>query len=202
VKDWRYSFTIIDLGTRSRWVVNFRLLSLYRRGKSPRCPLDRSVDGTQKTLDAVKKRKILNCLESNPGRPAAHYRDQAIPACCAWCTGLKVKYFFPRKSPVIQSKWHRPMVLLFRWFISWQCECQQLRCTPYHAIKTDECWKECRSKWPWPFRSTIPIFTWRAWRKVWKPSVSTYSVPTESRTQEILNTIHSLLLRQRSLCAD
>jgi hypothetical protein len=33
---WRYSFTILDLGTRWRWVVSFPPLPLYSRGNRPR----------------------------------------------------------------------------------------------------------------------------------------------------------------------
>jgi hypothetical protein len=40
--EWRYSSTILDLGTRSR-----RVVSLTNRGKSSRYPLDRKLAGPQ-----------------------------------------------------------------------------------------------------------------------------------------------------------
>jgi hypothetical protein len=43
----RYSYTILDLGTRWRWVVNFTPRPLQRQGKSPRDPLFRRLCGPQ-----------------------------------------------------------------------------------------------------------------------------------------------------------
>jgi hypothetical protein len=42
-----YSFTLLDLDTRWRWVISFTPLSLYSRGKSPRYPLDERLGGPQ-----------------------------------------------------------------------------------------------------------------------------------------------------------
>jgi hypothetical protein len=39
--DWRYSSTILDLGTRWRWVISFITRQLYPRGHNPRYPSDR-----------------------------------------------------------------------------------------------------------------------------------------------------------------
>jgi hypothetical protein len=39
--EWRYSSTILDLGTRWRWVASFMPRPLYPRGNSRRYPLDR-----------------------------------------------------------------------------------------------------------------------------------------------------------------
>jgi hypothetical protein len=59
-EEWRYSSTFLDFGTRCRQVVSYTPLPLYPRGNhSPRIG-----------LDAVRKREILYCLESNPGHPA------------------------------------------------------------------------------------------------------------------------------------
>jgi hypothetical protein len=40
MREWRYSSIFLDLNTRWRWVVSFKPLSLYPRGKSTRYPLD------------------------------------------------------------------------------------------------------------------------------------------------------------------
>jgi hypothetical protein len=60
IREWRCSSIFLDLGIRWRWVVSFTPLPLY-----PRHPLDRS------WVDAVKKRQILHCRETNPGRSAS-----------------------------------------------------------------------------------------------------------------------------------
>jgi hypothetical protein len=56
---WRYGSTILDLGTRWRWVVSFTPLPLYTRGKSPRYPLDWEQGGHTVGLKAVVERKFL-----------------------------------------------------------------------------------------------------------------------------------------------
>jgi hypothetical protein len=48
-RGWRYSSTILDLGTGWRWVVSFTTQPLYFQGKSPRYPLDRRL-GEEKNL--------------------------------------------------------------------------------------------------------------------------------------------------------
>jgi hypothetical protein len=42
---WRCSSTILDIGTRWGWLVNFTTQPLYPRGKSPRSPLEISTGG-------------------------------------------------------------------------------------------------------------------------------------------------------------
>jgi hypothetical protein len=44
---WRYSSTILELGTRWRWVVTFTPRPPYPRGKGPRCSLQRRLDGPE-----------------------------------------------------------------------------------------------------------------------------------------------------------
>jgi hypothetical protein len=44
---WRYRSTILDLGTRWRWVVRFTTRPLYSREKSLSYPLDRRLSGPQ-----------------------------------------------------------------------------------------------------------------------------------------------------------
>jgi hypothetical protein len=73
--EWRYSATIIDLGTRWRWVVRFRPLPLYPQGKRPRYSLYWRLGGPQSRSG----------LESNPGLPA-HSPDWDIP------TPFRIKY--------------------------------------------------------------------------------------------------------------
>jgi hypothetical protein len=44
----------------------FKPLPLYPRGRAPQYPLDRRLVGPRADLDALEKRKILHCRESNP----------------------------------------------------------------------------------------------------------------------------------------
>jgi hypothetical protein len=44
---WRYSSTILHVGTRWRWMVSFTLWPFYFGGKGPRYPLDRRFGGPQ-----------------------------------------------------------------------------------------------------------------------------------------------------------
>jgi hypothetical protein len=48
MREYRYSFTILDFGTGWRLVVSFTLLSLYSLGVSPRYRLDRRLGGPQR----------------------------------------------------------------------------------------------------------------------------------------------------------
>jgi hypothetical protein len=47
VVEWKYSSTILDLGTKWTQVVSFAPLQIYPRGNSPQYPLDRRVGGFQ-----------------------------------------------------------------------------------------------------------------------------------------------------------
>jgi hypothetical protein len=78
--EWRYGSTILDLGTRWRWVVSFTPRPLYLPGE--RAPGTHWIGGwvgPKVGVDTVEKRKISHCRESNPGRPARRYTDWAIP---------------------------------------------------------------------------------------------------------------------------
>jgi hypothetical protein len=67
---WRYSSIMFDLSVRWMYVVSFTPRWLYSRGKSPGAHWIRGWVDTRAGLDAVGKRNILYCLESNSGRPA------------------------------------------------------------------------------------------------------------------------------------
>jgi hypothetical protein len=54
-----YSFTILDLGTRWRWVVSFTTWPLYPRGNYPQYPLDRRLNGPQRQSGRCGKEKNL-----------------------------------------------------------------------------------------------------------------------------------------------
>jgi hypothetical protein len=74
--EWRYWSTILDLGTRWRWVMIFMLRSLYSRGKRRRYPMNWGWMGLRVGLNAVEYREICySCLESNPGSPVRRYTD-------------------------------------------------------------------------------------------------------------------------------
>jgi hypothetical protein len=68
--EWRYNSTILDLGTRWKWMASFTFLPFYRRRRRSRYPLNRRLGGPQSRFEALKKTKILHCRESNPRHPA------------------------------------------------------------------------------------------------------------------------------------
>jgi hypothetical protein len=57
---WRYSSTILDLGTSWRWVVSFTPLPLYPRGKSPLYTLDMRLRGPHSRSGRRGEEKILD----------------------------------------------------------------------------------------------------------------------------------------------
>jgi hypothetical protein len=63
--EFRYGSIILDLGTRWRWVVSFTPLTLF-----PGSLCIGGWMGPSDGLEAVEKRRILHCLELNPGLPA------------------------------------------------------------------------------------------------------------------------------------
>jgi hypothetical protein len=67
--DWRYSFTILDLGTRQRWVVSFMPRSLNPWGKRAQYPLERRFCGPQSWSGRYGEEKSYPCQELNPGSP-------------------------------------------------------------------------------------------------------------------------------------
>jgi hypothetical protein len=90
VGQWRYSSTILNLGTRWRWVVKFTHLPLYSRGKNPRYSLDRRMSGPQGLLDAVEKRKIsCPCQESSSVRLAP--QSVSIPTKVSWSSLISIQ---------------------------------------------------------------------------------------------------------------
>jgi hypothetical protein len=63
--EWRCSSTVLDLGTRWRWVVNFTPLPLNPRGKNPRCRLYRKLESL-----LIKR---LKCFDSASWRSKPVY---------------------------------------------------------------------------------------------------------------------------------
>jgi hypothetical protein len=61
-ENWRYSPTIIDLGTRWSWVVRFTFQSHYSRENHPRYPLDRGLGGFQSRSERCRREKNLMSL--------------------------------------------------------------------------------------------------------------------------------------------
>jgi hypothetical protein len=57
--EWRYSSSILDLGTRWRCVVSFNIRARYSRCKSVCTRCIGGWVGTRADLDAVQKRKIF-----------------------------------------------------------------------------------------------------------------------------------------------
>jgi hypothetical protein len=65
--EWRYSSTILGLGARWRWVVSFRPLRLYHRGKRSRYPLDSRLAGPQSRSESCGEEKNLALPGIEPG---------------------------------------------------------------------------------------------------------------------------------------
>jgi hypothetical protein len=76
VGEWRYSSTIVDFGTKWRWVVSFSHRPLYKRGRSFRYPLDSTYGGwAPEPVWALRNRKKISCVSGNrtPAvQPVAH----------------------------------------------------------------------------------------------------------------------------------
>jgi hypothetical protein len=70
MKEWRYSCTIFDLGTRWRWVVSFAPWSLFPREIVSSTHWIGDWVGLRASLDAMEMRKIFHCRESNSECPA------------------------------------------------------------------------------------------------------------------------------------
>jgi hypothetical protein len=72
---WRYNSTILDFGTKWRWVVSFTPLPLYSRGESPWYSLDRKPGGPQSRSECRSVEKNL----SPAGNRAPAIQPIAIP---------------------------------------------------------------------------------------------------------------------------
>jgi hypothetical protein len=90
----RHSSTILNLGTRLRWVVNFTPLSLYLWKNSPQYPLYRRSDGPHIQSGCNEEKSIFPIQGIEPQLPACpnlwprHYTNWAILAwntvTCRW----------------------------------------------------------------------------------------------------------------------
>jgi hypothetical protein len=109
--EWWYSSTLLGLGTRWRWVVNFTLLPLYSRGKSSRYPLDRRLSGPQIWSRLCGEVKNLALLGIEP---------QAIQP-VSWRKTWSVKKIFDG-SPVIRT------LLPFTWTKMKIIRADEIRC--------------------------------------------------------------------------
>jgi hypothetical protein len=79
--EWKYSWTILNLSTRQKWVVASRLFR-FTPGKSPGIQWKRGWLDYIAGLDAVEKRNIsFPCRESNPAVQSVvcPYTDWATP---------------------------------------------------------------------------------------------------------------------------
>jgi hypothetical protein len=81
--EWRYSSTFLDIGTRWRYGDEWSASRPYRFIPAEIAPGTHRVGawvGPKFGLDDMKKRKILQFRQSNPGlQPVArHYTDRAI----------------------------------------------------------------------------------------------------------------------------
>jgi hypothetical protein len=68
--EWRYSSTILHLGTRWRCVIGFTSRPLYPRGKIPGTNSIRGWVGPRDGLEAVERKKTFTLPEIEP-RPSS-----------------------------------------------------------------------------------------------------------------------------------
>jgi hypothetical protein len=74
---WKYGSTIVDLGTRWRWVVRFTPRTIYPLGKSRSCHCIGGWVGPIVALDAVEKREItLPGIEPPAAQPRSQLQNE------------------------------------------------------------------------------------------------------------------------------
>jgi hypothetical protein len=110
--EWWYSSTILDLGTRWRWVVSFTPQPLYPKEKAPSTHWKGGWVGPRAGLDAVEKTEIpWPSREWNPGHAARRHTNWAtgvninqrcastLHSCsrCRWCSVVQL-WFLEMKS--------------------------------------------------------------------------------------------------------
>jgi hypothetical protein len=128
----KYSFTILDLGTKWRWVVSFTSRLLYPQGKSPRYSLDRKLGGPKSRPGCCGKEKILT-PEGNWTRavqPVAIQTYSVILAynegcfmgrlCSSACIFQSQKHFIDLNIIWFKKK------SLCRLFADWNCEWMEI----------------------------------------------------------------------------
>jgi hypothetical protein len=73
--EWRFSCTILDIGTRWRRVVSFAPITLYIREKRPRNPFDRRLGVPQNRSGCYEGEKNLSPAGNRTPavQPAAHH---------------------------------------------------------------------------------------------------------------------------------
>jgi hypothetical protein len=76
IVEWTYRSSVLDVGTRWRWMVSFTPLPLYSRGKSPRYPLYRRMGGPQSPSGHCGEEKNL----APAGNRTRAY--QLVARCC------------------------------------------------------------------------------------------------------------------------
>jgi hypothetical protein len=98
MEEWRYSFIILDVGTRWRWVVSFTPQLLYPRGKSPQYPLDKRLGGPQSRSRFCRMEKIffplLGIEPSRPARSQSLYQLSYLGSLliCSWIPNFKLRF--------------------------------------------------------------------------------------------------------------
>jgi hypothetical protein len=123
--EWGYSSTILDLGTRWRWLVSFTLLPLYPRGKSPRHPLDRRLGGRQSRCGCCGEEKNLALpgIEPGPSSQSLYrlsYPDSQINKynLLKWCFYHQLA-FLVGKSGLFFTTYFGLSLIASRWIFLW-----------------------------------------------------------------------------------
>jgi hypothetical protein len=130
MREWRYSSTILNLGTRWRWVVSFKPLQLYPQGNRRRYPLNRTVDEPQSRSGRCGEEKIsCSFRETNPGRPTRSpslYRLSYPRIVLEWLERNTKTQNLDSRCPSRDSNWTPPeyetrtlpLCQIVRWFHS------------------------------------------------------------------------------------
>jgi hypothetical protein len=102
---WRYSATILDLGTIWRWLVSFTPRPHYLRGNHPRYPLDRRLGGPQSRYGRYGKEKNF----AFAGNRALAFRS--VVRCYAdWAIPDSPFQLALTTSPLIQPTYLKPPI--------------------------------------------------------------------------------------------
>jgi hypothetical protein len=107
--EWRYSSTILDLGTRWRWVVSSMSLPLYPWRNSPWYPLDRRPRGLQShSVCCGEKENLLSLLGVEPWPSSlqpATIPTELVIVFTEWMTHLALIFVIIRCTGLRSWEW-------------------------------------------------------------------------------------------------
>jgi hypothetical protein len=116
----RYSSTILDLGTRWRWVIRFTLRQLYPRKNRPRYPLDRRLGRLPEPVRTLWSREnACLCREWTPGRPADRQPLYQLSGNSQYKNAEFPSEFSERSWYVCCTVPHNSIIKLYRLTLRW-----------------------------------------------------------------------------------